>query len=126
MPGVLVVNHGPFTWGSDAAQAVHNAVVLEECAMMALHACQLNPQWRKRLMSISCASIMTASMAVVLIMARNPEVSQKQADVSSCPFDDTMEPVTICRGGVTMNLPWTAHYDPWFKPTPTLSGANPL
>jgi L-ribulose-5-phosphate 4-epimerase len=44
MPGVLVVNHGPFTWGSDAAQAVHNAVVLEECAMMALHACQLNPQ----------------------------------------------------------------------------------
>jgi len=47
MPGVLVVNHGPFTWGCDAAQAVHNAVVLEECAMMALHACQLNPQLQK-------------------------------------------------------------------------------
>ena len=43
MPGVLVVNHGPFTWGGDAAEAVHNAVVLEECAMMALHARLLNP-----------------------------------------------------------------------------------
>ena len=44
MPGVLVVNHGPFTWGGTAGEAVHNAVVLEECAMMALHACALNPQ----------------------------------------------------------------------------------
>ena len=31
-PGVLCKNHGPFTWGKDAAEAVHNAVVLEEVA----------------------------------------------------------------------------------------------
>lgn len=35
VPGVLVKNHGPFTWGKDAVEAVHNAVVLEEVAMMA-------------------------------------------------------------------------------------------
>ena len=35
IPGVLVKNHGPFSWGSDAKAAVHNAVVLEEVAMMA-------------------------------------------------------------------------------------------
>ena len=34
-PAVLVKNHGPFTWGADAAVAVHNAVVLEEVAKMA-------------------------------------------------------------------------------------------
>ena len=37
MPGVLVYSHGPFTWGRDASEAVHNAVVLEELAMMAWH-----------------------------------------------------------------------------------------
>ena len=37
MPGVLVNSHGPFTWGRDASEAVHNAVVLEELAMMAWH-----------------------------------------------------------------------------------------
>lgn len=36
VPGVLCKNHGPFTWGKDAAQAVHNAVVLEEIAKMNL------------------------------------------------------------------------------------------
>ncbi|SHJ15202.1 L-ribulose 5-phosphate 4-epimerase [Clostridium cavendishii DSM 21758] len=35
VPGVLVKNHGPFTWGKDPHDAVHNAVVLEEIAMMA-------------------------------------------------------------------------------------------
>lgn len=35
MPAVLVKNHGPFTWGKDPFEAVHNAVVLEEVAMMA-------------------------------------------------------------------------------------------
>jgi len=35
IPGVLCVNHGPFTWGKDADNAVHNAVVLEEVAKMA-------------------------------------------------------------------------------------------
>lgn len=43
LPGVLVAGHGPFTWGLSAADAVHNAVVLEECAMMAFHARMLNP-----------------------------------------------------------------------------------
>ena len=35
IPGVLCTNHGPVTWGTDAANAVHNAVVLEEVAKMA-------------------------------------------------------------------------------------------
>jgi L-ribulose-5-phosphate 4-epimerase len=35
MPAVLVANHGPFTWGKDAAQSVENAVVLEQVARMA-------------------------------------------------------------------------------------------
>lgn len=42
MPGVLVSNHAPFCWGKDAHQAVHNAVVLEEVAKMALQTFQLN------------------------------------------------------------------------------------
>lgn len=37
MPAVLVRSHGPFAWGSDPENAVHNAVVLEEVAMMAWH-----------------------------------------------------------------------------------------
>jgi L-ribulose-5-phosphate 4-epimerase len=37
VPCVLVRNHGPFAWGKDAVEAVHNAVVLEEVAMMAWH-----------------------------------------------------------------------------------------
>lgn len=43
VPGVLVSNHGPFTWGEDALEAVHNSVVLEEVAMMALNSRILNP-----------------------------------------------------------------------------------
>ena len=42
-PGVLVKNHGPFTWGKDAAEAVHNAVVLEQVAKMAYIAYGVNP-----------------------------------------------------------------------------------
>lgn len=42
-PGVLVKNHGPFTWGKDAAEAVHNAVVLEQVAKMAFFAKSVNP-----------------------------------------------------------------------------------
>ncbi len=42
-PGVLVKNHGPFTWGKDAAGAVHNAVVLEQVAKMAYIAYGVNP-----------------------------------------------------------------------------------
>ena len=35
VPGVLCANHCPFAWGKDAAEAVHNAVVMEEVAKMA-------------------------------------------------------------------------------------------
>ena len=37
IPAVLVKSHGPFTWGKDCFEAVHNSVVLEELAMMAWH-----------------------------------------------------------------------------------------
>ena len=43
VPGVLCKNHGPFTWGKDGAEAVHNAVVLEEIAKMNLFTELLNP-----------------------------------------------------------------------------------
>ena len=42
-PGVLVRNHGPFAWGRDAADAIHNAVVLEQVAKMAYLSYQINP-----------------------------------------------------------------------------------
>ncbi len=44
VPAVLCKNHGPFTWGKDAHEAVHNAVVLEEVAKMAARCEQINPQ----------------------------------------------------------------------------------
>ena len=43
VPAVLVNAHGPFVWESDPYEAVHNAVVLEEVARMALQARMLNP-----------------------------------------------------------------------------------
>ena len=43
VPGVLVYSHGPFAWGKDAADAVHNVVVLEEVAIMAMATRQLAP-----------------------------------------------------------------------------------
>jgi L-ribulose-5-phosphate 4-epimerase len=44
MPGILLAGHAPFSWGKNANQAVHNAVVLEEVAKMALNTYILNPQ----------------------------------------------------------------------------------
>ena len=44
VPAVLCKNHGPFTWGKDAREAVHNAVVLEEVAKMAYRTESINPQ----------------------------------------------------------------------------------
>lgn len=44
VPAVLVASHGPFAWGKDADNAVHNAVVLEEIAYMNLFSLQVNPQ----------------------------------------------------------------------------------
>ncbi len=43
IPAVLVYSHGPFAWGKDPMEAVHNAVVLEEVAFMDWHAMILNP-----------------------------------------------------------------------------------
>ena len=43
IPAVLVHSHGPFTWGDDPMNAVHNAVVLEELAFMAFHTEALCP-----------------------------------------------------------------------------------
>lgn len=43
VPGVLVNNHAPFSWGTDPDNAVHNAVVMEEVAKMTFRSFQLNP-----------------------------------------------------------------------------------
>jgi len=44
VPGVLVHGHGPFNWGKDPLEAVHNAVVMEEVAKLAFRTVMLNPQ----------------------------------------------------------------------------------
>ncbi len=44
VPAVLCKNHGPFTWGKDGHEAVHNAVVLEEVAKMAARCEMINPR----------------------------------------------------------------------------------
>lgn len=43
-PGIVVYQHGPFSWGNDAHDAVHNAVVMEEVAKMAWISRGINPQ----------------------------------------------------------------------------------
>ena len=43
VPGAICRNHGPFTWGKDAAQAVYHVVVLEEVAKMAVYTTQIAP-----------------------------------------------------------------------------------
>lgn len=44
VPGVVVHSHGPFSWGTDPFNAVHNSVVMEEVAFMDFHAMMLNPE----------------------------------------------------------------------------------
>lgn len=44
VPGALCKNHGPFAWGRDPMEAVHNAVVMEEVAKMAYRAELINPK----------------------------------------------------------------------------------
>lgn len=43
IPGIILSSHGPFAWGKDVHNAVHNAVVLEEVAKMAYRTIQINP-----------------------------------------------------------------------------------
>ncbi len=43
-PGVLVKNHGPFSWGTSPANAVYNAKVMEQCAKMAFVSLMVNPE----------------------------------------------------------------------------------
>ncbi|MFH0258259.1 L-ribulose-5-phosphate 4-epimerase [Vibrio rumoiensis] len=43
IPGILVREHAPFTWGTDPHNAVHNAVVVEEVAKMAYRTITINP-----------------------------------------------------------------------------------
>ncbi len=43
IPGVIVKNHGPFTWGKDAHEAVHNSVVIEQVSKMAFVSKSVNP-----------------------------------------------------------------------------------
>ncbi len=43
IPGIVVKNHGPFSWGTDAADSVYKAVVMEEVANMDIRTLQLNP-----------------------------------------------------------------------------------
>ncbi|WP_300755403.1 L-ribulose-5-phosphate 4-epimerase [uncultured Brachyspira sp.] len=44
IPGIILSSHGPFAWGKDVHNAVHNAVVLEEVAKMAYRTIQINPE----------------------------------------------------------------------------------
>ena len=44
VPGVVVKNHGPFSWGKDAAASVYHAVVMDTVAEMDLKTLLLNPQ----------------------------------------------------------------------------------
>ena len=44
IPAILVKNHGPFTWGKNAAESVYHAVILETVAEMAMKTMQLNPK----------------------------------------------------------------------------------
>ena len=43
VPAVNVFSHGPFAWGTDPHNAVHNAVVMEEVAFMTWHSMMLDP-----------------------------------------------------------------------------------
>ncbi len=46
LPGMIIYNHGPFSWGESPAKAVHNAKVMEEVAKMAYRTEKINPRIR--------------------------------------------------------------------------------
>lgn len=72
-PAVLCKNHGPFTWGKDAKEAVHNAVVLEEVAKMAARCEQIDPKVNPHPKNCKI-SIITANMVKTHIMVRASKV----------------------------------------------------
>lgn len=67
-PGVLVKNHGPFAWGKSPADAVHNAVVMEQVAKMAFVAFSVNPDLTMNPLLIE--NISTASTVRMPTMVR--------------------------------------------------------
>lgn len=69
VPAVLCKNHGPFTWGKDAKEAVHNAVVLEEVAKMAYRTELINSHVMPAPRSCRISTT-TESMAQMHTMAR--------------------------------------------------------
>lgn len=71
IPAVLVKSHGPFTWGKDCMEAVHNSVVLEELAMMAWHTENLAKEQAPSMQQELLISTFSASMAPTLITAKN-------------------------------------------------------
>ncbi len=82
VPGVLCTNHGPFTWGADAAEAVHKAVVLEEVAKMAYRCEHLNPEVNQH-HNICRINISSENMEQMLTMVKasnkNGSIFKKRA-----------------------------------------------
>ena len=70
VPAVLCKNHGPFAWGKDAHEAVHNAVVLEEVAKMASRCELINPQVKTLHHRICRISTTSENMVQMHIMDR--------------------------------------------------------
>ena len=64
VPGVLVHSHGPFAWGKDAFEAVHNMVVMEEVAMMS---------WRNRVMNPGIESMQQELLDKHFLRKHGPE-----------------------------------------------------
>ena len=69
-PGVLVKNHGPFSWGKDAYDAVHNAVVMEQVAKMAKYRLCGESQFNNE-SAADRKTFQPASMVRMLITDRN-------------------------------------------------------
>ena len=70
VPAVLCKNHGPFTWGKDGHEAVHNAVVLEEVAKMAARCEMINPRVQPAPQELQDNTI-TENMELMLTTDRN-------------------------------------------------------
>ena len=73
VPAVLCKNHGPFSWGKDAKEAVHNAVVLEEVAKMAYRTELIHPQCS--LFIFDCISLDISSIFPCVLIRYWREIS---------------------------------------------------